>query len=223
MGYDADIFLNHNFFEKNIMYTLEKLKDLTGNDVILSGEYFDSEIKNNEDWLVILDDYKTVNDCFIDNGYITIIKNVKTENKIEMWFSKNNFDISGEIFYINGRWNSFVNFITANIEYFMDQNESRFNQYREWFLEREKIIMEYGSLFESTELIMFCGDLNQDILEELWLGKTLENILNENEWEIIKNIPKSNDKKIKYSEKVVYHKKWEKLKYDKINWENTFK
>jgi len=84
---------------------------------------------------------------------------------------------------INGRWNYFKDFLIGSIE------KDDFIYYKNWFENFIDRIIEYGKIFNSNELIMFCGDLNQDIQDKLWTGETIENILKNDMWTIIEDIP----------------------------------
>jgi len=45
MGYDVSVHINNNIFEKNISYTLEKLKEISSYDVIISSFHDNKEKK----------------------------------------------------------------------------------------------------------------------------------------------------------------------------------
>jgi hypothetical protein len=219
MGIDVGIYMKHTFFEKNITYTLEKLKEISSFDVLISSMHTHIGTQIGPEWVVNIDDYNSVEECFEREKYITITRRWDTEKETEIWFSKNNFEMSGNEFMIRGRWYYFSKFLIG------DMNEEDFEDYKNWFNNFLENLIEYGKLFNSNELIMFCGDLNQDIEEELWTGETIENILNKNIWTIITDIPYKIDFN-NYEEydipRFLFNKKWKNNLFDINKWKNLF-
>ena len=219
MGIDVAVFMKHNFYEKNIIYTLDKLKEISSFDVLISSSHNNIGTQISSEWVVNIDDYYSVEECFEKEKYITITRHWDTEKEIEIWFSKNNFDILGKEFMVRGRWYYFSKFLIG------DMDNENFEDYKNSFNSLLEKIIEYGKIFNSNELIMFCGDLNQDIEEELWNGETIENILNKNIWTIIRDIPYKIDKNNyeKYDiPRFLFNKKWENNLFDLNKWKKLF-
>ena len=219
MGIDVDIFIKHNFFEKNIVYTLEKLKEISSYDIIICDLHKNPEMKVSTEWVVSIDGYSSVEECFEKDKYISIIRHLNTEKEIEIWFSKNSFEISGEEYLIRGRWYYFSKFLIG------DMDKETFNDFKNWFEYLSQRIKDYSEIFGSNEFIMFCGDLNQDTSNELWKGETFENVLNKKNWTIINEIPYTidfNNYENYDIPRFLFHKKWENKIFNINKWKKLF-
>jgi hypothetical protein len=219
MGIDVAVFMKHNFFEKNITYTLDKLKEISSFEVLISSMNNNIISQIGPEWIVNIDEYSSVEECFEKDKFVKIIRHWETDKETEIWFSKNNLDIIGDEFMVRGRWYYFSKFLIN------DMVKKDFEDYKNWFNSFVEKLIEYGRIFNCNELIMFCADLNQEIEEELWAGETVENILNKDMWTIIENIPYKID--INNFEKYdiprfIFNKKWENSIFDIKKWKYFF-
>jgi len=219
MGIDVNIFLEHKFFEKNITYTLDKLKEISSLDIIVSNLDNDYEPYYGSGWIISIDEYNSVEEMFEKEKYINIVRKWNTEKENKIWFSKHNFYLIGNEFMFRGRWHYFSKFLIGNME------KDDFDDYKHWFNNFSDRIIEYGKIFNSNSYIMFCGDLNQDISEELWTGEKIENVLKKDMWTIVKDIPYEiiMEKITNYDiPRFLCHKKWENNKFDLKKWRDLF-
>jgi hypothetical protein len=220
MGIDGAIFINHNFYEKNIAYTLDKLKEITSYEVLFTRKYNNSEIYSGPHWTVYIDEADSVNDIFEKNNFVDIIRYYETDEEEELWFSRTNIELSsyGNKFDISGRWHRFRDFLIKS-------PEIDFEKYNNYFNNLLKRIIDYGKLFKSTESIIFCHDYNQDISDKLWNGTSIKEILTMDIWTIIKEIPYEIDlQKIeKYdTARFIFYTEWELQEFNLREWKNKF-
>jgi hypothetical protein len=176
MAASIELWVNNNLFEKDINYTLEKLKEKTQCNIELIGDYFeDTTCSNDKDvWHLYLNEAKSIKEYFEKEGYIQLCR-VNGMDEEEIWISKNNVNLWGEKFDIAGQWYSFCYFI----------NGSKYHNF--YYNQMINDIIEYSKIFESNKLIIFSDDFHQDIPEKLLKESSIDNILTDKRWKIIKD------------------------------------
>jgi hypothetical protein len=224
MGIDAALHINNNFFENNITYTLDKLKEITSKEILFFSEFNDYEKYSGTNWSVFIDEYNSVEECFANENYIEIARFYGTEKEENLWFTKNNIELRSNKFSVPGRWFGFRDYMINDFDIEMDGKDA-FEKYNSYFNELIENVVEYGKLFKSNEIIIFCSDYNQDDRELLWDGMTIKEFISLDKWTIIKEIPYKMDysKYDKYDTAgFIYHKEWELKEFNLIDWKNIF-
>jgi hypothetical protein len=110
---------NHDFFERNITYTLDKLKEITSSEILFVRKYDDYKVYNEPHWTVFIDEEDSVNDIFQKNNFVEIVRYYETDKEEELWFSKTNIELSsyGNKFDLPGRWFRFRDFLIKKSSY----------------------------------------------------------------------------------------------------------
>jgi len=211
MAASIDLFVNNNLFENDINFTLEKLMRKLNNEIIIfkdNSEYNDS-LKNKDFWGIYLYEENSVEEDLLKNGHIKLFRNNGMREE-EIWMSKTSIMLWGDKFDMAGGWHSFNSYIKGIEEY---------NYHYELLIND---IIEYSKLFESNKLVIFSGDFHQDILEELWHGNSIENVLTNKRWEIIDK--PHNDCSKEENVNILYYKEWKPEDIFSINeWKKYFR
>jgi hypothetical protein len=217
MAASTHYFVNNNLFEKNILYTLDKLKEKTQCDINTIWENHE-EISSefNDSWNIYFYDDETIEEYFEKEGNIQLCRKNGMEEE-EIWISKSNVILYGEKFECAGQFYSFCRFLNGG----SDVNY--------WYNQMINDAIKYSEIFNSNKLIIFSGDFHQDVEDELWRGESIDKIINYDYWKIIKD----NDIQIKdfdqmedekYNINYLYYKEWERNKnFDLIEWKEYFK
>jgi len=203
MGCDPVIYLNNNFFENDIEYTLNKLSQNSGIKLFAPSQQ--NKYAIDENCLNIYkDDFNSINECFLKEKRIWI--RTKLEEFVLM---ENSFRIIGD--FDLGRWKHFSEFFEIN-------TKNDVWQYYQKCIERIKL---FGSLFDSNKMVIFDSYNHQDIEDEIDEGMTIEKVLENKRWRIIQNAGLPDIGNTDFYE--LYYNEWDPKQYKNIEiWKKEF-
>ena len=196
MGVYIEAIIDNNIFENDFEFTIKKLCKYLKKELHLYGEFNNFEYPKDENGYLIIQlyDKSTINEDTINNPDLNIYINDKLY-KLDCYISKYYILFGG----FEGKWYNFEHYL-----------EGKGN---EFYNDKINDIIHFGKLFKSTEMIIFGDDYYDDEIEnELLNGKKINEIIKNNEYNIVTNIP-INDEKSPH----IYYKKIENkidLEYD---------
>ena len=198
MGNDPNVFVNNNIYNGNIEETLNKVIERMEIEVFIRYDENDElNIKKKENtYIVDIVDYNdsyTVKTYFEKHGNICLEKveyiSENNSNKIDqnekygkikdIYISKNCVYYSDNLFF-PGRWSGFKDYLDNSI------SNDLINYCNEKF---EMFINFSKKIFESNELIIFMDCNNEDIWDKLISGASFNEILYDDRWNILYEIP----------------------------------
>lgn len=173
MSWDADIFIEHNMKFSNAAELISAFENRTGKKVFV--EVFNDdkskEIKCPVDyngWLTYHWDFETLEGNFQEQG---LIEFYDKSTKEEPWVTRSTVMVYTPNVDLHYDWYNLVCKLAELAA--MPLSERQTHPFQCIRLNIYKLVKQFGG----TKSLLFCGDANQDIEEQLWQGSTIDEVL----------------------------------------------
>ena len=201
MGVYIEAFIDNNIYENDLNYTVNKLCKLLNKKLCLVKDFNNDEYPENEnDYLIVnLWESKSIEEELKSNTYLDIfVKDNKY--KLDISMSKSSIQFYG----FGWKWYVFEDYLLGNNNIF----DEKINE-----------IKHFGKIFNSTEVIIFGDDYYESEIEDKLLnGEYIKEIIKNEDFNIVSEIPIKEDKKIH-----IFYKKLEnKNDFDYYEWITHF-
>jgi len=174
MSWSTAIFIDHNLQFNTAYELINAFEVRTGKPVFeeIFSENKTSEVRCSDTyngWSTFRYDYETLEGNFKEQGLIQFFDK---SNGDEFWVSKNSIMVCTKATSIPYGW-------PGTIEWLNELAKTPCGRLQNHPFSRIRLeLFEICKLFGGKKFVLFCSDANQDILESLWQGTSIADVLN---------------------------------------------